>query len=192
MARNPKKGQKTRAIIGFLDESGISERPTTRRTWSPKGATPIITGTASWKTYSAIGLITCKPKGSKPKFFLRLFDKTIDRYKVMRFLKELRRHIKGKLILIWDGLAAHRAKETTEYLKTQKHWLTVERFPSYAPELNPVEYVWSNSKRRELANFCPDGIDDLKKQTKRCVRRLQRNPNMLKKFLRASMLYNNI
>ncbi len=191
MARDQKKGLQTRTIIGFLDESGISEKPTVRRTWSPIGQTPVIVSTASWKTYSAIGLITCTSAGANPKFFLRIFEKSVTKEKVIQYLKELRRHIKGKLILIWDGLTAHRAKDTTEFVKTQHSWLQVERFPSYAPELNPVEYVWSNSKRKELANFCPEGLNGLKQQSHKCARRLQRNPDLLKKFLRASTLYKN-
>ncbi|WP_445519779.1 transposase [Streptomyces sp. NEAU-174] len=30
--------------------------------------------------------------------------------------------------------------------------LTLERLPAYAPELNPVELLWSAIKTRELAN----------------------------------------
>lgn len=104
-------------------------------------------------------------------------------------MKELRRHIKRKMILVWDGLMAHRSRKTIEFLKTQKTWLTIERFPSYAPELNPAEYIWSNGKRKELANFCPDGARTLKRQIRKCARRLQRKPEILKGFLRASTLY---
>ena len=36
----------------------------------------------------------------------------------------------------------------------------VERLPAYAPDLNPVEQVWGNLKGGELANLCPDTIDE--------------------------------
>lgn len=189
MASHPKKGQKTRSVIGFLDESGVSERPTVRRTWSPKGITPIIRSTGNWQTFSVIGVLACTPKGQKPKLYLRIFKHSIHDTEVICFLKELRRHIKRKMILVWDGLMAHRSKQTIDFLKTQKTWLTMERFPAYAPELNPVEYVWSNGKRKELANFCPNDTWIFKKQIRKCVRRLQRNPEILNGFLRASTLY---
>ncbi|WP_275296517.1 hypothetical protein [Saccharopolyspora spinosa] len=32
--------------------------------------------------------------------------------------------------------------------------------PAYAPELNPVEQVWGNIKATELANLCPEAIDE--------------------------------
>jgi transposase len=38
--------------------------------------------------------------------------------------------------------------------------LHLEHFPSYAPELNPDEGVWSLAKR-ELANSCPNQVDEL-------------------------------
>jgi transposase len=39
------------------------------------------------------------------------------------------------------------------WLNTQRSWLVVERLPAYAPELNPVEGLWSNLKSVELANL---------------------------------------
>jgi transposase len=40
----------------------------------------------------------------------------------------------------------------------QQDWLTVERFPAYAPELNPVEYLWSSVKGKDVANLCSDAL----------------------------------
>ena len=45
-----------------------------------------------------------------------------------------------------------------QYLVRARAWLTVERLPGYAPELNPVEQIWGNIKGRELANLCPVDI----------------------------------
>jgi transposase len=40
------------------------------------------------------------------------------------------------------------------WLNSQRFWLVVERLPAYAPELNPVEGLWSSLKAVELANLC--------------------------------------
>jgi putative transposase len=62
--------------------------------------------------------------------------------------------------LIWDGLPSHRSRHMKAWIATQRHWLKVEQLPGYAHDLNPVEQVWGNLKGRELANLCPETIDE--------------------------------
>jgi transposase len=107
----------------------------------------------------------------------------------IHFLKRLRRHLRRKLILLADRLPAHRSKNARQYFKSQKHWLTIEWFPAYAPELNPVEYLWSASKRKDFANFCPETSALLDKRIRQSIRRIRRKPNLLTGFLKASQLF---
>ena len=72
---------------------------------------------------------------------------------MIRFFKELRRHVKGKIILLWDRLPAPRPQKVQAYLDTQKHWLTVTWFPGYAAELNPVESMWSVATAKDWKIF---------------------------------------
>jgi transposase len=103
-------------------------------------------------------------------------------------LKDLKRHRHGrKILLIWDGLPAHRALKVQNYIKTQKEWLRIERFPSYAPELNPIEYLWSSMKKKHLGNLTAD-LSILGKELKKCKRKI-RDPELLRGFLNASKLY---
>jgi hypothetical protein len=51
-----------------------------------------------------------------------------------------------KASLLWDGLPAHRSHTMRAWLRRQRSWLVVEPLPAYAPELNPVEPLWSNLK----------------------------------------------
>ena len=48
----------------------------------------------------------------------------------------------------------------TAFIASCRGWLRVERLPAYAPELNPVEGLWGNVNGTELANRCPDTIDE--------------------------------
>jgi len=57
--------------------------------------------------------------------------------------------------LLWDGLPAHRRRAVRAWLARQRSWLVVERLPPDAPELNPVEGLWSSLKAVELANLTP-------------------------------------
>ena len=45
-------------MIVFIDESGLSERPTRVRTWAPKGQTPVVQFHFNWKHVSAIAGLT--------------------------------------------------------------------------------------------------------------------------------------
>ncbi len=95
--------------------------------------------------------------------------------------------LKGKkLLLIWDGLPAHRARQVSEYIKSQRKWLRVERYPAYAPELSPVEFIWSPMKAKDLANVPPKGLKHLKQIVRRSFRRIKANKVLLKNCLRKA------
>lgn len=177
------------AHFGFLDESGLSQQPTVRRTWAPRGQTPIIQSTGSRERRSVAGTITCTPSARKSKLYLRIFKGTISSTEIIRYIKELRRHIKGKLILLWDRLPAHRSGEVEEFLESQKHWLQIEWLPPYAPELNPTEYLWSTGKQKDWANLYAETTNDLDVAIRKYGRRVRRNPDLLKSFLKKSTLF---
>jgi hypothetical protein len=46
------------------------------------------------------------------------------------------------------------------FLASQRDWLVTERLPAYAPELNPVEGLWSNLEGQELANLACDTLGE--------------------------------
>jgi hypothetical protein len=61
-------------------------------------------------------------------------------------LEHLRRTLGGqKATLLWDGLPAHRNRSMHAWLRRQRSWLVVAPLPAYAPELNPVEPLWSRA-----------------------------------------------
>jgi transposase len=51
-------------------------------------------------------------------------------------------------VLVWDELSAHWSRTMRAWVAEQD-WLTQERLPAYAPELNPVELLWSSLKKRD-------------------------------------------
>jgi putative transposase len=80
---------------------------------------------------------------------------------LIAFLKELRHHFRSqRVILVWDGLPAHKSRIMKEYLESQRHWQRQERLPGYAPDLNPVAMLWGNIKGQELANRCSEGLGE--------------------------------
>lgn len=173
--------------LGYEDESGISEKPVVRTTWAPKGETPTIQSSGSWKSLTMAGLLLFTPKGNRPRIFFRLQPGSMNKHDFIDFLKDIKLELKGKkLLLIWDGLPAHRAKKVTEYIALQRSWLRVERYPAYAPELSPVEFIWSPMKTKDLAHIPPKGLPHLKRLVRRSFRRMMADKVLLKNCLRKA------
>ena len=108
---------------------------------------------------------------------------------LMEFLTELHRHLDGdKVTLIWDGLPSHRSRAMQGFIRKQRSWLVVERLPAYAPDLNPVEQVWGNLKGTELANLCPDTIDEAEEIVDQGLCRIGSETTLALAFLRHSGL----
>lgn len=132
-------------------------------------------------------MIKFTPKGNNPALFFRLQPGSMDRHDFVRFLKDVRTEMKGKkLLLIWDRLPAHRSKVVNDYVKSQKSWLRIEHYPGYAPELSPVEFMWSTMKGKDLSHIPPKGLRHLKRMVRKSVRRIRSNKKMLKGFLKKA------
>ena len=130
----------------------------------------------TWKVLSAAAGITWW------NFYFRLYRRTIRGAEVVDFLGHLLRHLPGKLLVVWDGLPAHRGRVVKEVLAAQRGRLVTERLPAYAPELNPVEYIWGYWKHHELPNFCPHDFQQLSYQARRALRRMRRRPALVRSF----------
>jgi transposase len=74
------------------------------------------------------------------------------------------------------------------WLNTQPSWLVVERLPAYAPELNPVESLWSSLKAIELANLTSPSLAEVIQQAHRGINRVRRTPHLAYSFLRHTGL----
>jgi transposase len=178
------------ATIGFHDETGFSDRAIVRTTWSKKGVTPIITSSGGWKSRTVVGTLLARPNGTYARIVFSVLPHTLHAKDFLIYLKLLKQRMRGrKLILLLDGLSAHRAKQVTLWIQKNKSWLTTHRFPAYAPELNPIEYVWSSSKGKDLAGICPKDMKELERYIKKSMKRMNTSSKVLKGCLKRSELY---
>ncbi len=107
------------------------------------------------------GALAYRPDASEAALLFQIKEGSYNTDSLIEFLTDLHHHFgANKITLIWDNLPSHKSKAMTAWLQQQRHWLTVERLPGYAHDLNPIEMVWGNLKTVELANLCPDTIDD--------------------------------
>ena len=103
------------------------------------------------------------------------------------FLRALLRRVRGPVTLIWDGLAVHRAPAVKAVLAKHPR-VEVHRLPSYAPELNPVEPMWGNSKGVKLRGFVPENIVDLELEADMALTDIARDQHLLRSFFNATPL----
>lgn len=173
LARAQKKAQREGRLIVFIDESGISERPTRVRTWAPKGQTPIIQFHFNWTHISVIAGLT------RSNCMFRLHEGSIKKEEIVAFLKALREHLKRPLLIIWDGLRAHRSRLVRDYLDSLRGHIQITYLPPYSPDLNPVEYLWAWLKRHALANFCPANLSELQLTARNKLKSAQRRTSII-------------
>jgi transposase len=157
----------------FIDESGLSERPTRVRTWAPKGQTPVVQFHFNWKHVSAIAGLT------RTNFMFRLHDGAIKSAQVVEFLKALRKQLGRKRRIVWDGAAQHKSRIVRDYLDSTPGAVQMALLPAYAPDLNPVEYLWAWLKRHALANYCPPGLAELKNTARRKLKSSQKRKSII-------------
>jgi transposase len=116
----------------------------------PAGETPLLHHCGgTHRKVSAIGAL-CVPPPYRSDVRLHP-NANINAERVVDFLRQLLAQVDAPLVLIWDRLNAHRAYLVQDFLAAHQQ-LATEFFPPYAPDLNPIEYVWSYLKLNPLAN----------------------------------------
>src|SRR5256712_5555851 len=180
LAAGKKNARRRRAWIVFEDESGVSHRPVVRRTWAPAVPPPVLTHTGgNWSRLSIAAALAFRWDGRRRRCYFQTRPGTYNDLALIDFLRALKRHFPGRqIILVWDGLGGHKSRVMRQYLAHQRSWLTVERLPGYAPELNPVEQIWGNLQSCELANLCPLDILALRQPHRAGVARIRRRPSL--------------
>jgi hypothetical protein len=171
--RGSKGARAESAWIVFFDESGISLIPPVRSTWSVRGHTPVLRHPMAWKRASMAAALGYHPDGSRARLCFHLQADSYDTDSLIKVLEQLAGFYQGqRVVLLWDGLSAHWSYKMRAHLDAQRHWLTAERLPAYAPELYPVEYLWANLKGGELANCTGDTIAQVADQAQHGIQRV--------------------
>ena len=106
----------------------------------------------------------------------------------MLFLTHLLQHLTGPLLIVWDRLSADRSLLVREFLDALDGQIVVEYLPAYAPELNPVGYLWGYWKHHQLPNVCPGDYWHLTKRARHTLRRLRPRPTLIRAFWKQSSL----
>lgn len=170
----------------FIDESGFMLQPTVRRTWAPKGQTPIHYSWDRRDRLSVISALSISPKRRRLGLYFSLQQANICGEDFETFVAQLLIHFPKGVILVIDRWMVHRSGVRRLRDRFGRR-VDVEWLPAYAPELNPVEQIWNHSKYSQLANFIPEDIDHLASTLDMALNQ-QAEQKLLRSFIHCTKL----
>lgn len=178
-----RRAHRERRTLVFVDESGFYLLPSIVKTYAPCGATPEL---HEWQTrahLSVMGGLT-----SDGRFFTLARQTSLNGLHTVTFLTHLL-HYAPRWLVIWDWSPIHRRVAVQEYIEhLPRRSIHVEFLPRYAPELNPVEYVWGHLKDNELRNLASRDLEEIHENFHSAVARIRRKPRLLHSFFAAAGL----
>ena len=196
MARHKRTVAGQGAWLVFEDESGQGLRPPKGRTWGCRGRTPVVTVTGGSNKRVSLAALIAVRAGCPPRLIYRVHHgrslrrgdkrKGFTEADYARLLDGAHQQLGGPVVLIWDNLNTHVSRAMRELIAA-RDWLTVFQLPAYAPELNPVESVWSHLKR-SLANLAKRDIAQLTALAKTRLRHMQYQAGLVEGFLTGTRL----
>ena len=158
-----------------------------RRTWAPRGCTPQQRAWDRRDRLSVIGVVTLSPTRSRIGSYFDVQRENVRAANVIDFLRRLRRKIRRPLVVVWDRWNVHRSA-ARQIADAGWKRITFEQLPAYAPELNPVEAMWSHAKYADLANYVPDDADELDAAVRASLKDQSRNHRLKRSYFKTAQL----
>jgi transposase len=174
-----------KATLGLEDEAGFTMVSPVKRTWSRRGQTPTFrTRIDHHDRLNLFGILLVSSTGKKIRLSIKSDWETLTGEKVIVFLRQVLRLVRGHLVLVWDRHPIHRRALVKQFIASQMR-LHVFEFPVAAPELNPAEYIWSQTKEY-TAGTAPHDKDELRANVFAGIARTRISQKRLSACLRNS------
>jgi transposase len=177
------KARRERRALVFVDESGFYLLPGVVKTYAPEGRTPIVD---EWQTrdhLSVMGGVT-----SQGKVYSLVRPTSLNGLHTIEFLVHLGRLGADRLLVIWDGSPIHRRAEVKAFIAEAGDAIHVEPLPPYAPDLNPVEWLWRQMKEVELRNMTCMDLEQLHMELHLALGRVRQKPVLVGSFFEGAGL----
>jgi transposase len=178
-----RRARRERRELVFVDESGFYLLPGVVKSYAPRARTPVLD---EWQTrdhLSVMGGVT--PRG---KVYTLVRPTSLNGMHTIEFLLHLGRLAGDRLLVIWDGSPIHRRAEVTEFIAETRGAVVVDRLPSYAPDLNPVEWLWRHLKEVELRNLSCRDLEQLHLEFHLALGRVRQKLRLMKSFFEGAEL----
>jgi transposase len=141
-----KRAKRLATKIFFLDEAGFQSDPPLGRTYGLKGQTPIVKTSGQRQSINVISAVN-----ARGEFWAATYDGKLNSESFVLFLKNFMKGRRGKVFLILDGHPSHTSKLVQRYVESLNGKLELHRLPTYSPDLNPDEFVWSYMKNNGVS-----------------------------------------
>ena len=164
--------------------------PLVRRTFAPRGETPIQRCWDRHDRISAISAITVSPERHRLGLYFHLLahNRNVHAEDIVEFLRSLRRQIQRPLEVIWDRINIHDKSRVVRKYLARNPSIHTHPLPAYAPELNPDEGVWGHTKHARLSNFAAADVHELRKVVRAELEDLRERKDLLASFVMHSGL----
>ena len=156
--------------------------PPTSRTWSPRGHTPVVHVRGRSRRHLSIAALTCFKPGQRTRLIYRPAPaarpgarKGFAWHDYRDLLIAAHTKLGGPIVLIRDNLNTHVRAQMKQFIDDHA-WLTVYQLPTYSPDLNPTEGIWS-LLRRAPANIAFADLTHLEQTIRQRLRTIQHRPH---------------
>jgi transposase len=186
-----KSASDTGADLVFTDESGLLMAPLVRATLAPRAHTPVLPVRAKHrqKVSVAAALFRSAVTGRARLTHETFVDQYVDDFLYAEFLRQrVLRRSRWPLFLLQDNAPLHLGQWTQDVTDDFYPRLEVFQLPAYAPELNPVEQLWTWTKDKQLVNFVPADLGQLAAATEHVVGLAEHDQSRLQAFFDAAKL----
>src|SRR5262245_5877412 len=173
------------AHLAFVDETGFMLNPVVRRTFAPRGRTPVTRVIDPHARISVIGAITVDPGRRRVGLVYNMLGDSANFRGpgIACFVRKLHKEIGGgPLTILWDRITIHSCEEVERCLKGASG-VVAEAFPPYASKLNPADGIWGYVKYGRLPNYTPPDLDELRATVTGELDRLRQEEGLLKSFI---------
>ncbi|WP_019499944.1 IS630 family transposase [Pseudanabaena sp. PCC 6802] len=180
------RAQAEGAEIEWGDESGLSSDEYGGRGYAPKGHPPEIRPSKRERT--RLNFIASISNQGTIQFML--YTCTLTAPVFIEFLQRLIDKRSSKLFWIVDRHPVHRERPVQQWLEQHSQEIELFYLPSYAPQLNPVEYFNGDVKQGVHAKPLTRNLGQLKHRLLSQLQKLQRLPAHIRSYFKhPSIIY---
>jgi transposase len=180
-----KRAKRLGAKIFFLDEAGFQSDPPLGRTYGLKGQTPVVVTSGQRQSLNVISAVN-----ARGEFWAATYTGKLNAEAFVAFLKNFLKGRAGRLFLVVDGHPAHKANVVKGYVESLGGRLELVALPTYAPDLNPDEFVWSHMKKNGVSKKPLKKNESLRDRVEEDLAQIQGNRQLVRSFFCAdSVVY---